>query len=131
MTDLKRQPPLPHEPSDPLAEALASLRRLPEGQRYDRGNEHLRAIIELVLRQPARAAVIEEAAALCGKSFVEADEIRTAVERAAIDFRPVTPTEREIVRVLTDPDVVLRMRGSGPRVVSDYNPFSNERIRGG
>ena len=127
-----KQGKLPRPPLDPIQSALAALRQIPAAERYEKGKDHLRAIIEMVMARPQLSAVIEEAAVLCGKSIIEAQDLRTEVERASTVKPEPSPLQREIVRVLTDPDVVLRMRGSGePRVISDYNPFSNERIRGG
>jgi hypothetical protein len=105
---------------------LAELKRLPAADRYEKGKDHLRLIIEAVLARPNLGAAVEEAAVLCGKSIVAAQDLRAEVERASMVKPEPPPLQREIVRVLTDPDVVLRMRGSGePDVVSEYNPFSN------
>jgi len=125
MSDLKRQPPLPREPVDPLGEALAALRKLPEGKRYARGKDHLRTIIEAVLARPHLGVAVEEAAILLGKSIVEAQDLRAEVERASMVKPEAPPLQREIVRVLTDPERVLAMRQEGPSVVSEYNPFSD------
>ena len=84
----------------------------------------MRIIIEEVLKRPFLSAAIEEAALLCGKSLIEAMDLRMEVERAGM--QPEVPSVRsEIVRVLTDPEIVQRQRESGPRVVSEYDPFSN------
>lgn len=135
MTDLKRQPGLPREPVDPLEEAMAALRKLPEGQRWEHGKEHLVKIFELVLGRPERSAVIEEAARLCGLGIVRAQEIRSEVEQKALEItlekmKP-KPVPENIVRVICDPETVMRMREAGrPRVSWEYNPFDTRRIFG-
>jgi hypothetical protein len=120
-----KQGKLPRPPADPLQEALAALKQIPAVERFEKGKDHLRLIIETVLARPYLSAAIEEAALLCGKSLIDAMDLRCEVERASMVKPEVSQTEREIVRVLTDPEIVGRMRGSGrPRVVSEYNPFS-------
>jgi hypothetical protein len=123
MTNLK-QGKLARPPEDPIQSALNELKRLPAAERFAKGQSFLRTIIEETLKRPHLSAAIEEAAIACGKNMIEAMEIRTEVERAAM--RPEAPPVRsDVVRVLTDPDTILRMRESGPRVVSEYNPFGD------
>jgi hypothetical protein len=99
------------------------LKRLPESERFSKGQAFLRFIIEETLKRPGMAAAIEEAAIARGKNQIEAMEIRADVERAAMksDVPPVS----NVVRVICDPEIIGRMRESGPRVVSEYNPFSD------
>jgi hypothetical protein len=125
MTKLKSGK-LPRPPLDLIQSALIELKRIPAADRYAKGQDFLRTIIEEVLKRPQMSGAIEEAALLCGKGLVEAMDLRAEVERASSVKPEAPPLQREIVRVLTDPDVVLRARGSGePTVVSDYNPFSS------
>jgi hypothetical protein len=115
---------LPKPPEDPIQEALNELKRLPQAERFSKGQPFLRTIIEEVLKRPHLSAAIEEAALLVGKNLIEAIDLRADVERAAMKSE-APPVRSEIVRVLTDPEIIGRMRESGPRVVSEYNPFSD------
>jgi hypothetical protein len=98
MVNLK-QGKLPLPPSDPIQSALDELKRLPQAERFAKGQAFLRTIIEEVLKRPFLSAAVEEAAVLCGKSLIDAMDLRQDVERASM--KPEVPTlQREIVRVL-------------------------------
>ena len=115
---------LPKPPTDSIQSASEELRRLPESERFAKGQAFLRFIIEETLKRPHLSAAIEEAAWLCGKGPDEALKIRADVERAAL--QPDVPqTRSDVVKVICEPDTILRMRESRPRVVSEYDPFSD------
>ena len=123
-----KQGNLPRPPVDPVQEALAALKRIPQAERFAKGQDLLRTIIEGVLKHPHLSAAIEEAAIACGKSIVEAMDLRVEVERAAIKPEPPAAPSN-IVRVVTDPERVLALRNEGRgRVIWDYNPFSADRM---
>jgi hypothetical protein len=115
---------LPRPPLDPIQSALDELKRLPESERFSKGQAFLRTIIEEVLKRPHLSAAIEEAALLVGKNLIEAIDLRADVERAAMKSEG-PPVRSEVVRVICDPEIIGRMRASGPRVISEYNPFDD------
>src|SRR6516165_6009825 len=100
-----KQGNLPKPPADPLQDALTALERIPAVDRFEKGKDHLRLIIETVLARPGLSAAVETAALLLGKDPIEAIELRADVERAAI--KPDVPqTRSDVVRVLTDPETI-------------------------
>jgi len=120
MTNLK-QGKLARPPEDPIQSALNELKRLPAAERFAKGQSFLRTIIEETLKRPHLSAAIEEAALLVGKDPIEAIDLRADVERAAM--RPeAPPVKSDVVKVICDPEII---RGSGPRVISEYNPFAD------
>ena len=119
---------LPRPPVDPVQEALAALKKIPQAERFTKGQDLLRALVKETLKHPHLSAVIEEAALLCGKFIVEAMDIRAEVERAAMKPEPPAAPSN-IVRVVTEPERVLALRNEGRgRVIWDYNPFSADRM---
>jgi hypothetical protein len=123
MTNLK-QGKLARPPEEPIQSALDELKRLPQAERFAKGQAFLRTIIEEVLKRPYLSAAVEEAALLVGKNPIEAIDLRADVERAAMKPE-AAPVRSDVVKVLTDPDTILRIRESGPRVISEYNPFGD------
>jgi hypothetical protein len=119
-----KQGNLPRPPVDPLDDALTELKRLPEAERFSKGQSFLRTIIEETLKRPHLSGAVETAAMLCGKTMIEAIDLRAEVERAAMKSE-TPPVRSDVVRVLTDPDTILRMRESSPKVISEYNPFGD------
>jgi hypothetical protein len=116
-----KQGKLPKPPEDPIQSALNELNRLPAAERFEKGQSFLRTIIEETLKRPHLSAAIEEAALLVGKDPIEAIDLRADVERAAM--RPeAPPVKSDVVKVICDPEII---RGSGPRVISEYNPFAD------
>jgi hypothetical protein len=107
---------------DPIDAALTELKRIPQSQRFERGQPHLRTIIEEVLKRPNQSAAVEDAALLCGKTVVEAMDLRVEVERAA--QKPEAQPPSSIVKVQCDPEIIERQRRDVPRSIHEYDPFS-------
>jgi hypothetical protein len=134
VTNLKRRGPLPRPPADPIEAAMFALRQIPEAKRYRDGRALIGLIVEFCLKNPARAALVEEVAVLCGKSIVAAQDIRCAVERAALDQRPAAPPRRADF-VTVNVRAAEWMRGQSwlerdPARRGEYDPFDNDRIWG-
>jgi hypothetical protein len=117
---------------DPAAAALVALRQMPAGERYERGKDLIKLVVEFCLKNPARAALIEEVAVLCGKSIVAAQDIRSAVEKTALDWRPAAPVRPpgSVQINMAAYEFQRQQWGWGPERWGAYDPFSRQAMWG-